>query len=83
MCPHWEWSEARGIVSALLFNVCMDNFSLHRQSMSRRVGGTVVNHMLYAGDIVLFASSVKGLQKLLDISLTCGCNHVIEFNPLI
>ena len=37
--------------------------------------------MLYADDIVLFASSAKCLQKLLDISHTYGCNHDIEFNP--
>ena len=29
--PHWEWSEARGyiLLSPLLFNVYMDNISLH------------------------------------------------------
>ena len=42
----------------------------------------MVNHMLYADDIVLFAPSAKGLQKLLDLSHTYGCNHDIEFNPL-
>ena len=39
------------------------------------------NHMLYADDIVLFAPSAKGLQKLLDISQTYGCNYDIEYNP--
>ena len=42
----------------------------------------MVNHMLYADDIVLFAPSAKGLQKLLDLSHTYGCNHDIECNPL-
>ena len=56
----------------LLFNVCMDNLSLHRQAMCCSVGGTVVNHMLYAGAIVLFAPSAKCLQKLLGISHTYG-----------
>ncbi len=37
--------------------------------------------MLYPYGIVLFAPSVKGLQKLLDLSHTYGCNHDIEFNP--
>ena len=80
--PHWEWSEARG--SPLLFNVYMDDLSLqlHRQPIGCSVGGTVVNHMLYADDIVLFAPSAKGLQKLSDLSHTYGCNHDIEFNPL-
>ena len=30
----------------------------------------------------MFAPSAKGLQKLLDLSHTYGCNHDIEFNPL-
>ena len=81
--PHWEWSEARGILSPLLFNVYMDNLSvqLHRQSIGCSVGGTVVNHMLYADDIVSFAPSAKGLQKRSDFSHTYGCNRDIEFNP--
>ena len=72
-----------GILSPLLFNVYMDNLSLqlHRQSIGCSVGSTVVNHMLYADDVVLFAPSAKGLQKLLDFSHTYGCNHDIEFNP--
>ena len=72
-----------GILSPLRFNVYMDNLSLqlHRQSIGCSVGSTVVNHMLYADDVVLFAPSAKGLQKLLDFSHTYGCNHDIEFNP--
>ena len=50
-----------GILSPLLFNVYMDDLSLqlHRQPIGCSVGGTVVNHMLYADDIVLFAPSAK------------------------
>ena len=72
-----------GILSPLLFNVYMDNLNLqlHRQSIGCSVGSTVENHMLYADDVVLFAPSAKGLQKLLDFSHTYSCNHDIEFNP--
>ena len=82
--PHWEWSEPREYIITLTFNVYMDDLSLqlHRQPIGCNVCGTVVNHMLYADDIVLFAPSAKGLQKLLDLSHTYGCNHDIEFNPL-
>ena len=71
------------VLSPLRFNVYMDSLSLqlHRQPIGRSVGGTVVNHMLYAYDIVLFASSAKGLQKLLYLSHTYDCNHDIELNP--
>ena len=41
----------------------------------------MVNNMLYADDIVLFAPFAKGLQKRLDLSHAYGCNHDIEFNP--
>ena len=37
--------------------------------------------VLDADDIVLIAPSAKGLQKLLDLSHTYGCNHDIELNP--
>ena len=63
-----------GILSPLVLNVYMDNLSiqLHRQSIGCSGGGTVINHMLYADDIVLFAPSAKGLQTLLEISHTYG-----------
>ena len=50
-----------GILSPLLFNVYMDNLSLqlHRKSIGCSVGSTVINHMLYADDVVLFAPSAK------------------------
>ena len=71
-----------GILSPLLFNVNIDNLSiqLHRHRIGCSVGGTVVNHMLYADDIILFAPSAKGLQKLFDLSHTNGCNQDIKFN---
>ena len=53
-----------GILSPLRVNVYMDNLSLHLHRQSYvPVCGTVVNHMLYADDMVLFAHSAKGLQK--------------------
>ena len=46
----------------------MDNLSiqLHRHPIGCSVGGTVVNHMLYADDIVLFAPSAKGAATRYD-----------------
>ena len=51
----------------LVFNVYMDKLSLqhHRQSFGCSVSGTVVNHVLYVDDIVLFAPSAKGFAKAL------------------
>ena len=38
------------------------------------------NKFCNTDDTILFAPSAKGLQKLLDISHTYGCNQDIEFN---
>ena len=68
-----------GILSPLFFNVYMDNLSsqLSAQYIGCSAGDVVVNHMLYADDIALFALSAKGLQQLLDMCFTYGCSHDI------
>ena len=44
-------------------------------------GNTFVkNHLMYADDIVLFAPSTKGLQRIIDVSYTYGCDNDILFN---
>ena len=59
----------RGLLSSLLFNVYIDDLSdfLSKLPVGYYCGKTVVNHLMYADDIVLLA--VKGLQKLLDASI--------------
>ena len=73
-----------GILSPLFFNVYLDNLSsqLSAQYIGCSAGDVVVNHMLYADDIALFAPSATGLQQLLDMCFTYGCSHDIQFNPL-
>ena len=43
-------------------------------------GNTVVNHLMYADDVVLFAPSAKGLRRIIDVSYTYGCDNDIIFN---
>ena len=43
-------------------------------------GNTVVNHLMYADDIVLFAPSAKGLQRIIDVRYTYGCDSDIILN---
>ena len=43
-------------------------------------GNLVVNHIMYADDIVLFAPSAKGLQRIIDVSYTYGCDNDIICN---
>ena len=61
----------------------MDNISLqlHRHPIGSSVGGTVVNHMLYADARRHRFVCALFLQKLLELSHTYGCNHDIDFNP--
>ena len=41
---------------------------------------TIVNHLSYADDLILFSPSAKGLQKLLDICFNYGCDYDIQYN---
>ena len=43
-------------------------------------GNTVINHLIYADDIVLFAPSAKGVQSLLDVCSSYAMRHDIIFN---
>ena len=45
------------------------------------VGKLICNHLMYADDIVLFAPSVKGLQKLIRVCEKYGIDYDITYNP--
>ena len=70
------------MLSLLLFNVYVDDLSvsLSKLPVGCCCGKTVVNHLMYADDIILLAPSVKGLQRLLDTSYTYGCDKDILFS---
>ena len=40
----------------------------------------IINHLMYADDLVVFAPSATGLQKLLDVCTDYGQNHDIIYN---
>ena len=44
------------------------------------IGNLVINHIFYADDLVHIYSSLKGLQKLVDICYKCGTELDILFN---
>ena len=69
-------------LSTLLFNVYMDNLSvqLHTKSIGCSLGTTVINHLIYADDLLLFAPSDKGLQTLLDCCYIHGCEYDVIIN---
>ena len=43
-------------------------------------GGTIVNHLMHADDIVLLSPSATGLSLLLHVCGKCGLEHDIRFN---
>ena len=71
-----------GILSPLFFNVYMDGLSdiLCRTECGCTMGGRMLNHLMYADDLVLLSPSAKGLQRLVDICAAYGDIHDIKFN---
>ena len=70
----------------MLFNIYCDNLSvkLSRIYAGCYCGNIIINHLLYADiyadDLVIFAQSTKGLQKLLDVCSNYGFSHDIMYN---
>ena len=57
------------ILSPLLFNLYMDDLSdrLNKLKIGCCINGIVVNHIMYADDLVLIAPSVAGMNKILKL----------------
>ena len=60
----------------------MDNLSVNLKECPTGciVGGTIVNHLMYADDIVLLSPSATGLSSLLHVCGNYGLEHDIRFN---
>ena len=71
-----------GILSPYLFNIYMDDLSLilGTKYAGCRIANRIINHLLYADDLVLMCPSFRGLQDLLDICASYADNHDIKFN---
>ena len=95
MCVRWglAYSECfgvsngvrqGGILSPYLFNVYMDELSslLNKYQTGCYVGDTIVNHLMYADDLVVIAPSAVGLQRLLDVCCEFGLSHDVKYNAL-
>uniref|UniRef100_A0A8C1PP13 Reverse transcriptase domain-containing protein n=1 Tax=Cyprinus carpio TaxID=7962 RepID=A0A8C1PP13_CYPCA len=71
-----------GIMSPILFNVYMDELSdqLNRLKTGCLVGNTVVNHLMYADDLVLLCPYSVGLQQMLKVCSQYGFDYDIKYN---
>jgi len=71
-----------GVMSPLLFNIYINELSVlfNMTPVDCCLGRSIINHRLYADDIVMFTPFAKGLQKLLDVCSNFVAEHVIIFN---
>lgn len=72
-----------GILSPVLFNVYMDELSskLNHCKTGCVIGTNVVNHLMYADDLVLISPYSAGMQQLLKICSEFGKEQDIMYNP--
>ena len=65
-----------------LFNVYMDGLSdiLCKTECGCTMDGRMINHILYADDVVSFSPSAKGLQRLINICAAYGDRHDTKCN---
>ena len=73
-----------GILSAYLFNVYIDDLSsrLNKLSIGCALGDFLINHLMYADDLVLISPSTRGLFKLISECQKYGIEFDILYNPL-
>merc|ERR1712030_310479 len=72
-----------GILSPVLFNLYMDGLSkkLSECKTGCMVGEKLINHLIYADDLVIMSPYSAGLQQLLNICTSYGAQFDIKFNP--
>ena len=71
-----------GILSPVLFNLYVDDLSkrLNACKTGCMVGDMLVNHLMYADDLVVLSPSSAGLQQLLNICTEYGMENDIKYN---
>ena len=71
-----------GVLSPVLFSIYIDDLSVSLSSTTAGclLGRSLISHFFYADDVVLFAPSAKGLQRLLDVCSDYAFKHDIIFN---
>ena len=72
-----------GILSPFLFNLYMDDLSkqLNLCKTGCITGNSVINHLMYADDLVILSPYSAGLQELMNICSQYGIDFNILYNP--
>ena len=71
-----------GILSPFLFNMYMNDLSLilNASGTGCRIGDSLINHLMYADDLVIFSPYSAGLQQLLRVCTQYGDDFDIKYN---
>ena len=71
-----------GILSPYLFNVYVDELSeeLNKCNVGCNLNGLLINHLMYADDLVLISPSSAGLSQLLRECEKFGTRHDVKYN---
>ena len=71
-----------GILSPYLFNIYMDELSnkLNVCKTGCLIGSMLINHLMYADDLVIFCPCSAGMQSLLKICSEYGFEFDIKYN---
>ena len=74
-----------GILSLYLFCIYVDELSkmLNNLHVGCLVGTMLVNHLMYADDLVLLSPSAAGLSILLSICSTYGIEYDVMYNKVM
>ena len=69
-----------GILSPYLFNVYVDELSEQLCNVGCNVNGHLINHIMYADDLILISPSSAGLCQLLYECEKFGISHDVKYN---
>ena len=74
--------QGGGILSPYLFNVYMDDLSesLNKCRTGCVIGEIILNHLMYADDLVILSPYSAGLQQLLSLCSEFGIENDIRYN---
>ena len=70
------------VISPIFFSVYMEKCSdmLNKSNCGCYFNTVLINHIIYADDMVIFSPSLKGLQNLIDICVEFGKIFDLKFN---
>jgi len=72
-----------GPASPRLFTIYMEPLSneLNKLNVGIHLGDLIINHLMYADDVLLLASNIADLNMLLQVTSKFGIDYELKFNP--